>query len=64
MSHVYIHEKFFMALDFLDPKKSEIDLSNEVLKIDFGQEAAKTSEVKFDGLRIICSLNLVTLCTT
>ena len=38
-----------MALDFLDPKKSEIDLSNEVLKIDFGQRAAKISKVKVGG---------------
>ena len=27
----------------------KIDLSNEVLKIDFGQEAAKISEVKVGG---------------
>ena len=31
---------------FLSPNRYEIDLSNEVLNIDFGQEAAKISEVK------------------
>ena len=31
------------------PNKYEVDLSNEVLYIDFGQEAAKISEVKVEG---------------
>ena len=31
------------------PNRYDIDISNEVLNIDFGQEAAKTSEVKVGG---------------
>ena len=31
------------------PNRYEIDLLNEVLNIDFGQEAAKISEVKVGG---------------
>ena len=37
------------ALELLAPKKYETDLSNEVLNIDFGQGAAKISEVKVGG---------------
>ena len=33
----------------MSPKRYEIDLSNEVLNIDFGQRAAKIPEVKFGG---------------
>ena len=32
----------------------EEDLSNELLNIDFGQEAAKISEVKVGGQKNIC----------
>ena len=31
------------------PNRYELDLSNEVLKIHFGQGAVKLSEVKFGG---------------
>ena len=34
---------------FLASKRYVMDLSNEVLNIDFGQEAAKISEGKFGG---------------
>ena len=37
---------------FLAPRRYVMDLSNEVLNIDFGQGAAKTLEVKKD----ICQL--------
>ena len=33
------------------PNKYEVDLSNEVLNIDFGQGAEKISEVKVGGLK-------------
>ena len=33
-------------MDFLSPIRYEIDLSNEVLNIEFGQGAAKIPEVK------------------
>ena len=36
----------FHGLGLLVQKKYEIDLSNEVLNIDFGQWAAKISKVK------------------
>ena len=36
-------------MGFLSPNRYEIDLSNEVLNIDFGQGAAKISEVKLGG---------------
>ena len=39
----------FHGLELLAPKKNEIDLSNEVLNFDFGQGAAKISEVKVGG---------------
>ena len=35
----------------LCPNRYETDLLNEVLNIDFGQEAAKISEVKVGGQR-------------
>ena len=38
---------------FLAPNIYEIDLSNEVLNIDFGQETAKISEVKVGGKKVI-----------
>ena len=37
------------GLGFLVPNRFEIDLSNEVLNIDFGQGAAKISMVKVGG---------------
>ena len=38
-----------MCLGLCSTNRYEIDLSNEVLNIDFGQEAAKISEVKVGG---------------
>ena len=49
MSQDYIHEKFFHGLELQAKKKYEIDLSNEVLNIDFGQGVAKILEVKVVG---------------
>ena len=46
MSQDYIPEKSFKNLGLWSPNKYEIDLSNEVLNIDFGQGAAKIPEVK------------------
>ena len=40
--------------EFLAPNRYEIDLSNEVLKIYFGQGAAKISEVKVGVKKSIC----------
>ena len=50
----YGFEKFrvctsFKSLGLCSPNKYEVDLSNEVLNIDFGQGAAKISEVKVGG---------------
>ena len=39
----------FKSLGLCPPNKYEVDLSNEVLNIDFGQGAAKISEVKVGG---------------
>ena len=39
----------FKSLGLWSPNRYEIDLSNEVLDIDFGQGAAKISEVKVGG---------------
>ena len=36
-------------LKLLAPSRYEIDLSNEAINIDFGQVAAKISEVKVGG---------------
>ena len=49
MNHDYIPKKYFKSLGLLSPNRYEIDLSNEVLNIDFGQGAAKISEVKVGG---------------
>ena len=49
MSRDYIPEKSFRNLGFLAPNRYVIDLSNEVQNIDFGQGAAKISEVKVGG---------------
>ena len=38
--------KSFHGLGLLAPNKYEIDLSNEVLNIDFGHRAKKVPEVK------------------
>ena len=40
-------EKSFKSLGLLSKNRYDIGLSNEVLNIDFGQGAAKISEVKF-----------------
>ena len=37
----------------------EIDLSDEVLNIDFNQKAIKISEVKVGGIKNICRLSPV-----
>ena len=42
-------QKSFESLWLLSPNRYEIDLSNEVLNVDFGQEAEKISEVKVGG---------------
>ena len=42
--------KSFKSLGLWSPSRYEVDLLYEVLNIDFGQGAAKISEVKFgDG---------------
>ena len=48
--------KSFHGLDFLAPNRYVIDLSNEVLIIDFGQGAAKILEVKVGGRKKYCRL--------
>ena len=40
----------------LAPNRYEVDFSNEVLNIDFGQGAAKLSEVKVGGQKEIADL--------
>ena len=42
----YIHQKSFQSFGLWSPYRYEIDLSNEVLNIDFDQEVAKIPEVK------------------
>ena len=49
ISHDYILYKVFHGLGLLAPEKYEINLSNEVLNIDFGKGAAKISEFKVGG---------------
>ena len=49
MNHHYIPLKAFKSLGLWSPNRYEIDLSNEILNIDFGQGAAKISEVKVGG---------------
>ena len=46
LSHDYIPKKSFKSLGLSSPNRHEINLSYEVLNIDFGQGAAKISEVK------------------
>ena len=52
-------EKSFKSLGLYSPNRYEIDLSNEVLNIDFGQGAAKISELKFGGRNKHLSISLV-----
>ena len=44
-----MYEKSFKRLGLCSSNRYEIDLSNEVLKIDFGLEPAKILEVKVGG---------------
>ena len=46
MSQNHIPSKSYHDLVLLVPNTCELDLSNEVLKIDFGQGATKISKVK------------------
>ena len=48
-NHDYIPEKSFKSLGLWSPNRFGIDISNEVLNIDFGQGAEKISEVKVGG---------------
>ena len=45
-----LHQNSFKSLGLCPPNRYEIDLSNEVLNIDFGRGAAKIPEVK-SGVR-------------
>ena len=49
MSEDYIPLKSFKSLGLWSPNRYEIDLSNEILNIDFGNGDAKKSEVKVGG---------------
>ena len=49
LSQNYILSKYFKSLGRLSPNRYKIDLSNEIQNIDFGQEIAKISAVKFEG---------------
>ena len=49
MSEDYIPLKSFKSLGLWSPNRYELDLLNEVLNIDFGQEGAKVSEVNVGG---------------
>ena len=49
MSQDYTHQKSFKSLGLCPPNRYKIDLSNEVLNIDFGQGAAKIPGVKVGG---------------
>ena len=49
LSHDYIPLKSFKIHGFWSPNRYEIDLSNEVLNIDFDQGTVKISEVKVGG---------------
>ena len=46
LSQDYTHQNSFKSLGLCLPNRYEVDLLNEVLNIDFGQGAAKISEVK------------------
>ena len=54
---ISICHKLFHGLGLVAPKKYEIDLSNEVLKIDFGQGATKISKVKVGVRKKICQIS-------
>ena len=43
------HPQSFNSLGLQSPRRYEIELSYEVLNIDFGQGAAKISDVKVGG---------------
>ena len=45
----YILQKSYHDLGLLAPNRYEFNLSNKVLKIDFGQGAGKISKVKVGG---------------
>ena len=49
LSQDYVPLKSFKSLGLWSPNKHKVDLSYEALNIDFGQEAAKISEVKVGG---------------
>ena len=49
LSQDYIAQKSYHDLGLLAPNRHEVDLSNEILNIDFGQGAAKKSKVKVGG---------------
>ena len=49
LSQEYIPQKSCQGLGLLAPNRYVIDLSNEVLNIDFDQGAAKKSKVKVEG---------------
>ena len=49
MSKDYIPKNTFKILELWSPNTYEMDLSNEKLNIDFGQETAKIKEVKVGG---------------
>ena len=59
MNHDYIPQKSFKSLGLQSPNIYKKDLSNEVLNIDFGQEAAKISEVKVGGRKKHMPISLV-----
>ena len=45
------------SFGLMAPNIYEVDLSNEVLNIHFGQGAAKISEVKVGGRKKICQVS-------
>ena len=47
MSQDYTPSKSLKSLELCPPNKHKVDLSNEVLNIDFGQGVANIPEVKF-----------------
>ena len=46
LSQDYRPSKSLKSLELCPPNKHKVDLSNEVLIIDFGQQAAKISKIK------------------
>ena len=53
MSQDYVRSKSFKSFGLESPNRYEVDLLNEVQKMDFGQGAAKISEVKVGGQKKI-----------